>query len=197
MMFYDDLLTETIKKLSLNSDISNAIELVIRMRKNQIRKVLINGHKIKIRNYAHEIWVANLVQHFSWQLSLSHEQTSILILAAILHDMYEDFELLLEDFNEEVRGLVFQLSKNHENYHGFSGMDSYAMLIKTADRVINLSTCFGVFSEEKLLKYLLETDEMINQFTNKNEFSDFCVGKLQIAKRELMEKINESNSCYK
>lgn len=188
---------ENIERLSFTSDISNAIELVMRMRGNESRQILIGEHKIKIQNYAHEVWVANLVHHFSWELSLSHEQTITLILAAILHDMYEDFELLLEDFNEEVRGLVFQLSKNHENYHGFSGMNSYAMLIKTADRVINLSTCFGVFSEEKLLKYLLETDEMINQFTNKNEFSDFCVGKLQIAKRELMEKINESNSCYK
>jgi hypothetical protein len=38
MMFYDDLLTETIKKLSLNSDISNAIELVIRMRKIRLER---------------------------------------------------------------------------------------------------------------------------------------------------------------
>lgn len=197
MTIFDDLLIENIERLSLNNDISNAIALVKHMRKNESRKILIGEHKIKIQNYAHEVWVANLVQHFSWQLSLSHEQTSILILAAILHDMYEDFELLLEDFNEEVRGLVFQLSKNHENYHGFSGMDSYAMLIKTADRVINLTTCFGIFSEKKISKYLLETDEMINQFSNKNQFSDFCVEKLQIAKRELMEKINESNSCYK
>lgn len=63
--------------------------------------------------------------------------------------MHEDFELKLDDFNEDVRGLVFQLSKNHENYRGFSGMDERAMLIKTADRVINLTTCFGIFSEKR------------------------------------------------
>lgn len=38
---------------------------------------------------------------------------------------------------------------------------------------------------------------MINQFSNKNQFSDFCVGKLQIAKRKLMESINEGHSCDK
>lgn len=197
MTIFDDLLIENIERLSLNNDISNAIALVKRMRKNESRKILIGEHKIKIQNYAHEVWVANLVHHFSWELSLSQEQTTTLILAAILHDMHEDFELKLDDFNEDVRGLVFQLSKNHENYRGFSGMDERAMLIKTADRVINLTTCFGIFSEKKISKYLLETDEMINQFSNKNQFSDFCVGKLQIAKRKLMESINEGHSCDK
>lgn len=197
MTIYDYLLMENIERLSVNSDISNAIQLVMRMRNNESRKILIGEHKIKIPNYAHEVWVANLVHHFSWELSLSQEQTTTLILAAILHDMHEDFELTLDDYDEEVRVLVFQLSKNHENYRGFSGMDQRAMLIKTADRVINLSTCYGIFSEEKISKYLLETEEMINEFSNKFEFSDFCVRKLKIAKRKLMESINESDSCDK
>lgn len=144
--------------------LKSAVELLVSSRQGEVRRILLNGEKIKCANYMHEIWVADQVRKVCSSLGVIRERRGNLIIAAILHDLYEDFNISDFGCSDEVSKIVFEVSKNHSAYNGYVGMSEDAMILKTSDRLVNLTTCVGVFSTNKIQNYHLDTEIMIESF---------------------------------
>lgn len=158
------------------------------------RKIVVNSKKIKVIGWFHELWVCERVHNYAISLGLDFHRRKSLVIAALLHDLYEDFLDELLCFDVEIRNLVFMVSKNHHSFSGFNGMNEDGMVLKTADRVINLTTCVGVFSINKIKNYIAETDDMIASFENKyGLISGFCVTELNLAREKLKGNYNEDD----
>lgn len=100
-----------------------------------------------------------------------------LIASLLLHDVCEDCGIELESlpFNDRVKRIVGLLTyikppegesvearKIHkEQYYTEISEDAEASLGKIIDRCNNLSSMSGVFSEERMIKYIEETKEFI------------------------------------
>lgn len=122
--------------------ISNAIKKAVEAHKNQTRK----GSGLDY--LTHPMAVAGIV-------AANKESKNIeeLITATILHDAVEDSDLSIEDIREEygdiVSGLVEELTNNPKAIEKFGKdlyitfkaltMTSYALVIKLADRLHNIS----------------------------------------------------------
>ena len=93
-----------------------------------------------------------------------------MIAAAILHDVIEDYDVSSEEV-ENIFGLnvvraVQLLSKDKENYspEAYFNLISkcpIASLVKGGDRVHNVQTMHGVFSDEKKAQYISECENFI------------------------------------
>ncbi|MCP1674429.1 (p)ppGpp synthase/HD superfamily hydrolase [Natronocella acetinitrilica] len=91
----------------------------------------------------------------------------VLIAGALLHDVIEDYpvtrEALAEEFGASIAGIVYTLSKKHDGkpLHGEHYFENIAAcpvasIIKGGDRIHNVQTMGGVFSEDKQRHYLEE-----------------------------------------
>lgn len=188
-------LDEMIEKYG--DEFKRAAELVIHHRRGQSRKIKLNGIKTTVENYLHEFWVCNLVEKYCEQLCITGILKRDLIIAAVLHDLYEDFMDDLDGFDEKIKSIVFDVSKNHPTYGGFSKMGIAGVVLKTADRSVNLFTCIGIFSNKKISQYIEETKEMIHSFDGTDAIRLFCHNELIFNLALLEERINESNTCDK
>lgn len=178
-------------------EFKRAAELVIHHRRGQHRQIKLNETKTKVANHLHEFWVCNLVEKYCEQLGITGSLKKDLIVAAVLHDLYEDFMDDLDGFNEKIKSIVFDVSKNHSSYGGFSKMGIEGVVLKTADRSVNLFTCIGVFSNKKIAQYIEETKEMIHAFDGTDAIRFFCHNELIFNLALLEERFNESNTCDK
>jgi (p)ppGpp synthase/HD superfamily hydrolase len=117
---------------------------------------------------------------FHHQISIAHYLRTLpdlrnqedVLAAAFLHDTVEDYEVSLTDiesrFGEDVRRAVKKLSKVIKGYKK-SPEDYYqdmvdcpiASIVKGGDRVHNHQTMTDVFSKEKIVSYIKETEELI------------------------------------
>ena len=95
----------------------------------------------------------------------------ILLAVAILHDIIEDTkvtrEILEKEFNKDIAISVELLSKiktkmfSDETYYENIKANLIAALVKIADRCNNVSTMAGVFTKERLNKYVIETNDLV------------------------------------
>lgn len=94
-----------------------------------------------------------------------------IIAACLLHDVIEDCNVSINDLpvDDETRHAVKLLTKSHmipvtqkdaytEAYYKAISEDRIASLIKILDRCNNVSTMAGVFTPEKIVEYIDETN---------------------------------------
>lgn len=101
------------------------------------------------------------------QLLATGIKNDSIIAAALLHDVIEDCSVsetqLRNDYgfsDETMTILTFVTKKknyNEETYYRNIASNPGAILVKISDRLHNLSTMHGAFSQEKMLSYVEET----------------------------------------
>lgn len=116
--------------------------------------------------FAHQVFIAGYIRDI-WPLNLDD-----ILAAAFLHDLLEDYDYSLEElqsqFDPYICSLVWLLTKKYkgvvkspEEYYSFIAVSYAATLIKSVDRIHNLHTMVGVFSDEKQRRYVEETEKYI------------------------------------
>ena len=118
--------------------------------------------------YVHPVKVAShLVSLNLYENDLT--TLDILITGALLHDILEDTNVtadeITKEFTDEICVVVKCLTKTPDltdegYYNGIRG-NILASLIKISDRCNNVSTMAGVFSKERLEKYIEETNTLV------------------------------------
>lgn len=115
-------------------------------------------------SFYHQIAIANYLV----TLPLDDVSQETAVTLAFLHDTPEDvgvsFEEIETRFNKDIATGAMLLAKKfrgqkltNEQYFGELSLHAMAALVKGADRMNNLSTMHGVFSNEKQLAYVEET----------------------------------------
>ncbi len=122
----------------------------------------------KTKTYEHPIRVGRMVRNLGTPLKkvLADDVT---LAASFLHDTDEDEDVTInkirEKFGNEVAHLVDLLTKRKgmtldEYYKRISG-DVRAIFIKAVDRVCNVDDAAEVYGEERLIRYVNETEKYI------------------------------------
>jgi (p)ppGpp synthase/HD superfamily hydrolase len=149
----------------------------------------------------HPIRVSELVTKFK-----PSQNANVIKAGALLHDVLEDtytsYRELQDRFGEVIASLVMEVTSStfmpklvgKQIYlaHKMQYMSSYALIIKLADRLDNISDLKGL-REEKIKKTFFDTIYMINFIETKRILTD--------AQRDLVGairlKLSEINSKYK
>lgn len=145
----------------------------------------------------HPIRVSELVAQYK-----PSQNANILRAGAILHDVLEDtytsYRELQDRFGEVVASLVMEVTSStfmpklvgKQIYlaHKMQYMSSYALIIKLADRLDNLSDLKGL-KIEKIKKTFFDTIYMINHIENRRILTD-AQSNLVGAIREKLTQIN-------
>jgi len=120
------------------------------------------------------------------QLLASGIREDSIIAAALLHDVIEDCDIsetqLRNDygFSNDTMVILSKVTKKkgyvEEAYYANISNNAGAILVKIADRLHNLSTMHGVFTNEKMIKYVEETYTYILPLcrTLKYEFPEYA-----------------------
>ncbi|MBE5758318.1 MAG: HD domain-containing protein [Clostridiales bacterium] len=146
----------------------------------------------------HPIRVSELVRKYK-----PSSNANILAAGALLHDVLEDtytsYRELKDLFGEVVASLVMEVTSStyvpkligKQLYlaHKMRYMSSYALVIKLADRLDNV-TDISALPEEKLKKTFFDTIYMVNYIENKRILTD-AQSNLIKAIRERLNTINE------
>ena len=113
--------------------------------------------------FQHQLEIA----HYLRTLAPSLTRPAIVLAAALLHDVAEDFDIAFEElearFGKEITDVVRLLTKKHrgivvppEEYFARIAENEEASVIKGADRIHNLQSMLGVFSLTKQASYCEE-----------------------------------------
>lgn len=116
----------------------------------------------------------NKTPEFQHQIEIAHYLRTLLpsmlfpqetLTAALLHDVTEDYavadSVIGGQYGEDVGKAVFLLNKNNKlagDYFDELALNPIGSIVKGADRIHNLQTMIGVFSHEKQVKYIDETE---------------------------------------
>ena len=132
----------------------------------------------------------------------------IISTVALLHDTLEDtdvtYEYLKENFGDKVADIVKALSKNYvpicDNYldiylDNIQNCGLEAVLVKTADRIINISQIVPQWTKAKNLEYLQESYKIYDMVSQVN---DYLANKLieQIQEFKDMIKVEKKGNEY-
>ena len=115
--------------------------------------------------------------HHEVQIALSVSQVKdvsreeLCIVAALLHDVQEDYQIpsadIEREFGKEVADVVWKLTKkfagthkNKTDYINDIAMCEVASIVKGLDRVNNLHSMIGVFTVEKMTTYANEAEKV-------------------------------------
>ena len=107
------------------------------------------------------------IMHYLRTMEMHLDFPAATLSAAALHDIHEDYNISLElirsRFGEDVARAVFLLSKIRDGqkidaaaYFRGIAMDRIASVVKGADRINNLQSMLGVFSDKKQIEYVDE-----------------------------------------
>lgn len=138
----------------------------------------------------HPIRVARIVRE-----NKKSKNSDVLVASALLHDTLEDtytsYKELEDNFGEIVASLVMELTtasympklegKDVYLSHKMENMSSYALYIKLADRLDNLSDLAST-SDEKRIRILNQTKNIIDYLSNHITFTS--------SQQKLVDKIN-------
>lgn len=149
--------------------------LIEQRRDDKSRRIHFNGGIHVVKNYYHELSVADFTMMFCFVEGIQNFEQYIIV--ALMHDMLEDKNVateLREMIGEENFNLVSALSKNSDQYGGFGkiGRHKVTLLVKTCDRMVNCTNALGVFSKKRLARYVLETAEMLQVFKASSLYHD-------------------------
>lgn len=154
-------------------NIKEVLEFATERHKGQLRS---DGQEY----ITHPIRVSEIVEKYK-----PSQNMSVLKAGALLHDVLEDtytsYRELEDRFGEVVASLVMEVTSStyvpklvgKQIYlaHKMQYMSSYALIIKLADRLDNISDLKGL-KEEKIRKTFFDTIYMINYIENKRILTD-------------------------
>ena len=124
--------------------------------------------------WSHPLYIASVIR----TLPLGEHEEAVLI-TAFLHDYFEDRPemswKLEENFDKDLLHYARVLDKNYfkivkaisgkkaqnESYYEAILKHPYTIIVKAVDRYHNLKTMVGVFSDEKIEEYIVETEEFV------------------------------------
>lgn len=124
--------------------------------------------------WTHPLYIASVIR----TLPLGEHEEDVLI-TAFLHDYFEDRPemawKLEESFDKSLLHFARVLDKNYfkaariingkraqnERYYEAILKHPYTIIVKAVDRYHNLKTMVGVFSDEKIEEYIVETEEFV------------------------------------
>lgn len=132
------------------------------------------------------LFILNLAEN-----RLSHTKLDILTASALLHDLVEDyphlysFDNLQSDFDDAVFQVVKRVTKPADfkktdeyrsKYFKSISDNAFAIMVKGADRMHNLSTMVNGFSLEKRQSYILEVESYFYPMFEKamTDFKEYC-----------------------
>lgn len=108
-------------------------------------------HQIEIVNYLCTLPLGELIEDIA--------------IVAFLHDVMEDYNVsyraIADIWGHEIAQHALALNKNGkttDEYYGSLALSPITSIVKGADRIHNLRTMVGVFTPEKQLKYVEETE---------------------------------------
>jgi (p)ppGpp synthase/HD superfamily hydrolase len=118
--------------------------------------------------FAHQVWIASHLR----TLPVPAAEMDVLIASALLHDTPEDADVGFPEINRlfgpEVSETVRLLTKMHrgvripdEHYYQALSESARAMTIKGVDRLHNITSMVGVFTQAKQVAYMEEVDRLI------------------------------------
>ena len=118
--------------------------------------------------YVHPVKVASHLVSLNLYSNDLHK-LDVLICSALLHDILEDTDVTADEltkaFGEDITVVVQCLTKTpsltDEGYYSGIQKNILASLIKISDRCNNVSTMAGVFSKDRLIKYIDETNTLV------------------------------------
>lgn len=174
-----------------NIDLSEVLAFATERHKGQLRS---DGQEY----ITHPIRVSQLVEKFK-----PSQNMSVLKAGALLHDVLEDtytsYRELEDRFGEVVASLVMEVTSStyvpklvgKQIYlaHKMQYMSSYALIIKLADRLDNISDLKGL-TLEKTKKTFFDTIYMISYIENKRILTDAQTNLIS-AIREQLFNINQ------
>jgi guanosine-3',5'-bis(diphosphate) 3'-pyrophosphohydrolase len=132
--------------------------------------------------FYHVLQVAGLVTYGeeSWMNVLD---VNILQQVALLHDVLEDtkttYNELRAEFGPEVADHVMALTKNvaiakvhrmQDSLDRIKWKGNYAVVVKLADRIVNLSSVPKQWSKEKIAEYKAESQHILNELGWRNVY---------------------------
>ena len=149
----------------------------------------------------HPIRVSKLVEKYKVSKNID-----VLLAGALLHDVLEDtytsYRELVDRFGEIVASLVMEVTSStfmpklvgKQIYlaHKMQYMSSYALIIKLADRLDNISDLRGL-KEEKIKKTFFDTIYMINFIENKRILTDAQSNLINAIRQKLSDINNKYN----
>ena len=140
----DDELTFRQKLIDLDYQLAiKCLDFIIEQRQfDDDRKIHYDGEFYVVKNYYHELSVAEFVMMFC---------------------QVEGIENL---FGEDYFNLVCVLYKNSEQFGVFAeiGKHCVTLLVKFCDRFVNCTNAKGIFKKARLARYVVETREMLEVF---------------------------------
>lgn len=171
-LFHEDRMYTYVKTIATAKGLKQTVEVLPYARelhKGQFRKG--NG---QIPYIYHPLLMA------CHALSLGLEDDD-LICAVLLHDVYEDCGVNVEDLpvndvvKEAVRLVTKDKSKDTLDYYQDISKNAIATMVKLLDRCNNVSGMSAAFSKEKLVKYINETEEYVYPLlqTAKTRYSEY------------------------
>lgn len=118
--------------------------------------------------YHHQLYIAQFIRTLT--SGLMYPQNTII--SALLHDVCEDadvgFEEIVHRFGEDVGRSVKLLTKQHrgskmdpKSYYEGIATDPVASIVKGVDRSHNIQSMTGVFSRDKQMRYIEETQTFV------------------------------------
>lgn len=145
--------------------------------------------------FSHQVFIAN----FAVTLPIFDNSVMETLLAAIfLHDVCEDYSVSFYDieqkFGKEISNIVRLLTKivngtkiPEQTYYGNMKVSPIAILAKGCDRLHNISSMIGAFSEEKQISYIRETHDDILPLIKygRNNYQEF-----ELAFENIKQSIN-------
>jgi hypothetical protein len=152
------------------------LDFLIEQRHNdKSRRIHYDGEFHVVKNYYHELSVADFTMMFCLVEGIQNFEQYIIV--ALMHDMLEDKDvaaILRELIGEDNFNLVSALSKNSDQYGGFEKISRHkvTLLVKTCDRMVNCTNALGIFSKNRLARYVLETAEMLQAFKATSLYHD-------------------------
>jgi len=118
--------------------------------------------------FYHQLSIASYVR----TLPLPIEDMEAVLAAVLLHDVVEDYDVTIEEiearFGQRVSKLVALMTNkmndaklSKEVYYANLATDPLGAILKGSDRINNIQTMGGVFSDEKQIRYIDEVKNYI------------------------------------
>ena len=149
-----------------------ALQFAKKAHEGQYRKTLICSDE-KIPYITHPVFICN----YAYAIGIRNETV---LTSLLLHDVCEDCGYTAEElpFNDEIRETVRLVTKKKnyraKTYYGAIAENRLAVIVKSLDRLHNISEMATAFPKDKMIRYINETEKyyypMLEKIKNDEEY---------------------------